>query len=113
MLLILWQNVTKKIKLESEISLRTLKRPGKLSVLPELTTILKLKLINGKVPAQSKDFFKFWGEYLIQETNGKPNKNDCGILATSIVNAYPELAGGSMNNVSNLRLYKRVFCTQQ
>lgn len=73
----------------------------KLSILPPLTAALTRQLVDHKIkPSLAKDFIKHWGEYLYQETKGNPAKGDYATFATTIVQTYPELGGGSSNIVS-------------
>ncbi|CAG5071444.1 Protein of unknown function [Cotesia congregata] len=65
------------------------------SPLPSLTLDLQKKLTEDGVLKAQKYFIKFWASYLWEVTNTKPTKFDYHNLATSIVQAYSELKGGS------------------
>ncbi|XP_074108770.1 uncharacterized protein LOC141533669 [Cotesia typhae] len=79
----------------SKISQHEQKSISANSPLPSLTLDLQKKLTEDGVLKAQKYFINFWASYLWEVTNAKPTKFDYYNLATSIVQAYPELKGGS------------------
>lgn len=73
------------------------------AVLPQLTHDLQCRLETDGVLKAQRYFIAFWENYLWQTTCTKPSKKDYSNLASSIVAAYPQLAGSATaNNVSTI-----------
>lgn len=72
------------------------------AILPPLSYDLQYMLKNDGILKAQRHFIAFWGQYLWQTTHTKPTKQDYNNLASSIVAAYPQLAGGKNGCVSNV-----------
>jgi len=72
------------------------------ALLPPLSYDLQYMLENDGILKAQRYFIAFWGQYLWQFTRTKPTKQDYTNLASTIITAYPQLAGGKGGCVSNV-----------
>lgn len=80
------------------------------SPLPPLTHDLQCRLeVDGILKAQ-RYLIAYWGNYLWQTTSTKPSKQDYSNLASSIIAAYPQLAGSTTANNISIIQSKGSFC---
>lgn len=68
--------------------------------LSPLTYDLEFRLKRDGILKAQRYFIAFWGNYFWQTTSTKPTRKDYSNLASNIVAAYPQLAGGTTANVN-------------
>jgi len=73
--------------------------------LPPITFDLEKLLKERGIEKSQQHFIRFWGQFLWQETYGNPTRQDYDNVASAIIAAYPELAGGSNKNVKYLTFF--------
>lgn len=76
-----------------------------LTILPKLSLDLESDVKKDGAELHSVALIRFYGEYLRQQTNGKPSRTDYSTIGSAIVNAHPELAGGHDNFSVSVFIY--------
>lgn len=72
------------------------------SVLPPLSSELKAIVEQKGAEEVDTKLISFYGQYLLQKTDGTPSRYHYGTLSSSIVSAFPALKGGSNGHVKHI-----------